>query len=84
MALATENSIILQNLDFAASGSYSCEVSMDTPIYTKASTEKQLTVFRKYLYIALYTFSITDIYCLTHFYILKEVKTYKSALAIFG
>ncbi|XP_052739515.1 uncharacterized protein LOC112046321 [Bicyclus anynana] len=45
IALATENSIILQNLDFAASGSYSCEVSLDTPIYTKASSEKQLTVF---------------------------------------
>ncbi|XP_038214723.1 uncharacterized protein LOC119834436 [Zerene cesonia] len=45
IALATENSIILQNLDFAASGSYSCEVSLDTPIYTKASPEKQLTVF---------------------------------------
>ncbi|XP_045447570.1 uncharacterized protein LOC123655867 [Melitaea cinxia] len=43
--LATENSIILQNLDVAASGSYSCEVSLDTPIYTKASSEKQLTVF---------------------------------------
>ncbi|KAL4703801.1 hypothetical protein ACJJTC_011601 [Scirpophaga incertulas] len=46
IALATENSIILQNLDFAASGTYSCEVSMDTPIYTKASSEKQLTVFQ--------------------------------------
>ncbi|XP_072939106.1 uncharacterized protein [Epargyreus clarus] len=45
IALATENSIILQNLDFAASGTYSCEVSLDTPIYTKASSEKQLTVF---------------------------------------
>ncbi|XP_013179449.1 PREDICTED: uncharacterized protein LOC106126368 [Papilio xuthus] len=45
IALATDNSIILQNLDFAASGSYSCEVSMDTPIYTKESTAKQLTVF---------------------------------------
>ncbi|OWR52709.1 hypothetical protein KGM_205790 [Danaus plexippus plexippus] len=45
IALATENSITLQNLDFAASGSYSCEVSLDTPIYTKASSEKQLTVF---------------------------------------
>lgn len=50
IALATENSIILQNLDFAASGSYSCEVSLDTPIYTKASTEKQLTVFRKFIF----------------------------------
>lgn len=48
IALATENSIILQNLDFVASGSYSCEVSLDTPIFTKASSEKQLTVFRKY------------------------------------
>ncbi|CAG4986652.1 unnamed protein product [Parnassius apollo] len=45
VALATENSIILQNLDFAASGSYSCEVSLDTPIYTKESSAKQLTVF---------------------------------------
>ncbi|XP_068632651.1 uncharacterized protein [Battus philenor] len=45
IALATENSIILQNLDFAASGSYSCEVSLDTPIYTKESGVKQLTVF---------------------------------------
>ncbi|XP_063360895.1 uncharacterized protein LOC134649977 [Cydia amplana] len=45
IALATENSIILQNLDFAASGSYSCEVSIDTPIFTKESSEKQLTVF---------------------------------------
>ncbi|CAH2076549.1 unnamed protein product, partial [Iphiclides podalirius] len=45
IALATENSIILQNLDFAASGSYSCEVSLDAPIYTKESSAKQLTVF---------------------------------------
>ncbi|XP_048480530.1 uncharacterized protein LOC105383288 [Plutella xylostella] len=45
IALATEDSIILQNLDFAASGGYSCEVSLATPIYTKASVEKQLTVF---------------------------------------
>ncbi|XP_063822925.1 uncharacterized protein LOC135072817, partial [Ostrinia nubilalis] len=45
ISLATENSIILQNLDFAASGSYSCEVSLNTPIYTKASSGKQLTVF---------------------------------------
>ncbi|KAJ0175505.1 hypothetical protein K1T71_008664 [Dendrolimus kikuchii] len=45
IALATENSIILQNLDFAASGEYSCEVSLDTPIYTKASSAKELTVF---------------------------------------
>ncbi|KAG7306183.1 hypothetical protein JYU34_008780 [Plutella xylostella] len=47
IALATEDSIILQNLDFAASGGYSCEVSLATPIYTKASVEKQLTVFRE-------------------------------------
>ncbi|KAJ8721452.1 hypothetical protein PYW07_002227 [Mythimna separata] len=54
IALATENSIILQNLDFAASGSYSCEVSLDTPIFTKASTEKQLTVFRKFIFVYLH------------------------------
>ncbi|XP_037298220.1 uncharacterized protein LOC115453733 isoform X2 [Manduca sexta] len=46
IALATENSIILQSLDFEATGSYSCEVSLDTPIYTKASSGKQLTVFQ--------------------------------------
>ncbi|CAH3866015.1 unnamed protein product [Pieris brassicae] len=45
IALATENSIILQNLELEASGRYSCEVSLETPIYTKASAEKQLTVF---------------------------------------
>ncbi|CAF4892907.1 unnamed protein product [Pieris macdunnoughi] len=46
IALATENSIILQNLELEASGRYSCEVSLETPIYTKASAEKQLTVFQ--------------------------------------
>ncbi|XP_041988210.1 uncharacterized protein LOC121739727 [Aricia agestis] len=46
VALATENSIVLQNLEAAASDVYSCEVSLHTPIYTKASSEKQLTVFQ--------------------------------------
>ena len=32
------------NLDFDASGNYFCEVSIDNPIFTKASAEEHLHV----------------------------------------
>jgi hypothetical protein len=44
---SSERQILLRNMDFEASGTYSCEVSMQTPIYTKPSSEHELTVIRK-------------------------------------
>lgn len=44
----SEKYIQLSKLDFSASGVYSCEVSMETPIYTKDSNRHELTVIRKY------------------------------------
>nr|XP_023021843.1 uncharacterized protein LOC111510185 [Leptinotarsa decemlineata] len=41
---SNEKQIQLSELDFSASGSYSCVVSMDTPIYMKDSDSKDLTV----------------------------------------
>ncbi|KAJ9585443.1 hypothetical protein L9F63_002751, partial [Diploptera punctata] len=35
---------MLRNLEFQASGFYSCEVSTETPIYTKPSNDQELTV----------------------------------------
>jgi len=40
--------VMLRNLQFEASGYYSCEVSTETPIYTKASNDVQLSVIREY------------------------------------
>jgi hypothetical protein len=40
--------LTLKNLDFDASGLYYCEVSTDTPIFTKASNEEQLHIMRKW------------------------------------
>lgn len=47
MSLSNERKIVLQNVQFSASGSYSCEVSLETPIFTKSSAEKELLVIRK-------------------------------------
>jgi hypothetical protein len=44
---SSEKQILLRNMDFEASGTYCCEVSMQTPIYTKLSNEHELTVIRK-------------------------------------
>lgn len=38
---------MLRDLDFEASGQYACEVSTETPIYTKPSEDLELTVMRK-------------------------------------
>ncbi|XP_044272783.1 uncharacterized protein LOC123016446 isoform X1 [Tribolium madens] len=43
-ANTSEMQIQLSKLDFSASGSYSCLVSMETPIFTKDSKSKDLTV----------------------------------------
>jgi hypothetical protein len=40
--------VMLRNLQFEASAYYSCEVSTETPIYTKASNDEELTVIRKF------------------------------------
>jgi len=40
--------VMLRNMQFEASGFYSCEVSTETPIYTKASNDQQLTVIREF------------------------------------
>lgn len=44
---SNEKQVMLKELDFDASGLYSCEVSTDTPIYTKPSDDLELTVMRK-------------------------------------
>ncbi|XP_055602193.1 uncharacterized protein LOC129750986 [Uranotaenia lowii] len=38
------STLTLKNLDYEASGSYYCEVSTDTPIYTKASNDEPMHV----------------------------------------
>ncbi|XP_071453670.1 uncharacterized protein [Hetaerina americana] len=45
-ALSNERHITLRKLDLDACGVYSCEVSMETPIYTKPSNEILLTVIQ--------------------------------------
>lgn len=37
------------NLDFEATASYYCEVSIDNPIFTKASSEEQLHIIGKWI-----------------------------------
>ncbi|KAK9739878.1 Immunoglobulin V-set domain [Popillia japonica] len=43
-ANSSEKQLQLSNLDFSASGSYSCVVSMETPIFSKDSESHVLTV----------------------------------------
>jgi hypothetical protein len=45
---SSESQILLRNMDFEASGTYCCEVSTQTPIYTKLSNYHELTVIRKW------------------------------------
>uniref|UniRef100_A0A182PUX7 Ig-like domain-containing protein n=1 Tax=Anopheles epiroticus TaxID=199890 RepID=A0A182PUX7_9DIPT len=40
----TPSTLTLKNVDYDASGSYYCEVSTDTPIFTKASNDEILNV----------------------------------------
>ena len=44
---SSERQILLRNMDFEASGTYCCEVSTQTPIYTKLSNDHELMVIRK-------------------------------------
>lgn len=44
---SSEQQIHLTNLDLSASGTYTCEVSMETPIFSKESDPKTLTVIGK-------------------------------------
>jgi hypothetical protein len=44
---SNERQILLRNMDFEASSTYCCEVSTQTPIYTKLSDYHELTVIRK-------------------------------------
>ena len=48
MEQSNEKQIVLRNMDFEASGIYSCEVSTQTPIYTKPSNDHELLVIREY------------------------------------
>ena len=44
---SNERQILLRNMNFEASGVYCCEVSTQTPIYTKLSNDHELMVIRK-------------------------------------
>lgn len=48
LSLATARSIVLENLEFEASGSYYCEVTLESPIFTQVSEIRELLVIRKY------------------------------------
>jgi hypothetical protein len=41
---SSPSQVTLMKLDFDASGNYFCEVSLDSPIFTKASNEEHLHV----------------------------------------
>lgn len=45
---SNQHEVTLKNLDFDASGLYYCEVSLESPIFTKASNEEQVHVIREY------------------------------------
>lgn len=49
-AQSNQDHVTLKNLDFDAAGLYYCEVSTDTPIFTKASNDEQIHVIRKLQY----------------------------------
>ncbi|XP_057660601.1 uncharacterized protein LOC130896470 [Diorhabda carinulata] len=53
----SDKQIQLSKLDFSASGSYSCVVSMDTPIFTKDSEMKDLTIIEPQNYDPKITFN---------------------------
>lgn len=46
---SNERQVMLKDLDFDASGLYSCEVSTETPIFTKPSDDQELIIMREYL-----------------------------------
>ncbi|KAF6205202.1 hypothetical protein GE061_019369 [Apolygus lucorum] len=46
---SNEKQVMLKELDFDASGLYSCEVSTETPIYTKPSDDLEMTVMQAQL-----------------------------------
>lgn len=48
-AHSNSKQLMLRKLDFEASGVYSCEVTTDTPIYTKPSEDQELTVIQTQL-----------------------------------
>jgi hypothetical protein len=41
---SNQSQVTLTNLDFEASGTYFCEVTIDNPIYTKASPEQHIHI----------------------------------------
>lgn len=45
---SNQNEVTLKNIDFDAAGMYYCEVSLESPIFTKASNEAQIHVIREY------------------------------------
>ena len=49
-AKSNASQVTLMNLDFDASGNYFCEVSIDNPIFTKASAEEHLHVIGECLW----------------------------------
>lgn len=58
----------LKHVDFDAAGLYFCEVSLESPIFTKASNEEQVHVIRKYWLLSSLSalFSLTHCLLLTH------------------
>ncbi|XP_075225627.1 uncharacterized protein LOC142326797 [Lycorma delicatula] len=46
---SNERQLFLRSLDFEASSVYSCEVTTETPIYTKPSEEREITVVQSQL-----------------------------------
>lgn len=48
---SNSSQVTLTNLDFDATGSYYCEVSIDNPIFTKASNEVHLHVIGEFIWL---------------------------------
>lgn len=44
----TPTSITLEKMDFSASGSYACEIALETPLYSKVSKIHELNVIGEY------------------------------------
>lgn len=60
---SNQNEVTLKINDFDASGMYCCEVSLESPIFTKASNEEQVHVFRKLIlghFLAIFGYGVTS------------------------
>lgn len=48
IATVSSSTVTLEKLDFSASGSYACEIALETPLYSKVSKLHELNIIGKF------------------------------------